>query len=136
MSLARCALFALLVAGASNVGAQQDTVVKELPRPALLELLRHAARRGPDSGRQRALALVTRNFADRAATAEVARSAGFAAYDSYDDILRCANDTPPGCEFAVGDRVAAVHDVRIKGDTIVLGLTVSTFLRRRNGVGR
>jgi hypothetical protein len=133
-SLARCALIAAMgAAGATNLVAQETT--SQIPQPALVELLRHVARSDRRPERHDDFSVVAGRFTDNAILAEVARSAGFAVYATYDEILQCSDETQPGCP-AVGHRVGAINAVNATSDTIVVRFVVSTFLRRRNGVPR
>jgi hypothetical protein len=132
-SLARCALIAVVgAAGATNSVAQETT--QQIPQPALVELLRHVSRSHPRTERHGDFSVVTGEFRDAAMLADVARSAGFSVYATYDEILQCSDETQPMCP-ALGHRVGAISAVNAIGDTIVVRFVLSTVLRKRRGEG-
>jgi hypothetical protein len=134
-SLARCALIAAMgAAGATNSVAQDTTQV--IPQPALLELLRHVARSDTRPERHNDFSVLTASFPENAMAAEVARSAGFAVYATYDEILQCSDEEQRRCP-AVGHRVGAIdrNTLSTTGETIVVRFIVSTVLRKRRGEG-
>ena len=136
------ALTAVISASSVSCLVAQETR-PNIPEPALRELLAYVVRsetkptpRSQNAGRPIAFAVVGERFGDKSGASEAARSAGFAVYQSREQILQCSNNAPPTCNFATGDRVADIRDAIADGDALIVRIIVSSFVRKENGQGR